>query len=143
MAELFGAIAAAVSLLDLILKRVNTISRFKKDADRATTELARRSRELDLRTKVLDTIRADLKPPTNVPGAPLAVDCVEDCVKEMVQLKTILKLFEAQFATGKSWRAALQTKLEYVWKKEDMDALYRDICSANEKLADAVMACQL
>ena len=37
----------------------------------------------------------------------------------------------------------LQTKLEDAWKKEDIEALDKDICSADETLAVAISACQL
>lgn len=146
MAELamgiFGAVGTGIASLDLILKRVGTFRKLKRNVKGAAAEVSRRSRDLELRTGLLRNIRVELDP-SNLQGAPIAVACLDDCINEMRQLKAILKIFETQIATGKSWRELLQTGLEYAWKKEEMDELYKDICSANEKLADAMTACQL
>lgn len=142
MAEIFGAVGTAIALLDLVLKRTKTISRFRKDAEGVVAEVTRLSQELERRTELLRDLNAELKG-LDFRGSAMALRCLEACENEIRELKTIVTLFELRLADGRSWWTLLTTKLEFAWKKEDVTELHKNMCSANGLLADALRASQL
>lgn len=101
MAEIFGAVGTAISLLDLILKRTKTISRFKNDAEGTVAEASRLSQELERKTELLRDLYAELNG-LDFRGSSMAVRCLEACDNEIRELKTIVTLFEQRLAAGRS-----------------------------------------
>lgn len=142
MAEVFGAVGTGISMLDLILKRVKTLSRFKKDVAGAAGDVIRLSNELERRTELLRSLYAEVHG-LDFRGSSMALRCLEACENEIKELKAILTLFELRLADGRSWWTLLTTKIEFAWKKEDVNELHKNISLANETLADVLRASQL
>lgn len=142
MAEIFGAVGTAIAMVDLILKRVKTVSRFKKDAEGAAAEVSRLSNEVERRTELLRDLYAELNA-LDFRGSSIALRCLEACGHEIRELRSVLTVFECRLADGRSWWTLLTTKMEFAWKKEDVNELHKSVHSANETLADALRACQL
>ena len=61
MAGVFRAVRTDISRLRLILKRIKTACRFKKDAEGAVADISRLTRELELRTELLRDLYAEVK----------------------------------------------------------------------------------
>lgn len=122
MAETFGAVGTAISMVDLILKRIKTVSRFKKDAEGAAADILRFCQGMDRRKKQLRDLYGELNN-FDLRGLNVALRCLEACRHEIWELQSALTLFECRLDDGRSWWTVFTTKLEFAWKKEDVKAL--------------------
>lgn len=93
MAEIFGAVGTPISMLNLILKRIKTVSRFKRDAEGAAADILRFCQEMDRRKEQRSDLYGELNN-LDLRGSNVALRCLEACRHEIWELQSALTLFE-------------------------------------------------